>query len=319
MKSWVSALNDLGRRSSPALFIVDFLGEEGWVYGPEDAAARGIRWDLSGEIARDSVCMEGFSFDARPFDSLRYRRAFDLVHEEFLRGNTYLLNLTFPSSIRTSLSMGQIFEHSHAPFRLMVPEHFVVFSPESFIRIKDDIISTFPMKGTIDASSRDAERRLLEDSKELAEHTAVVDLLRNDLSKIARDVRVRRFRYVEEIQALGGRLLHSSSEIVGDLRSGWQGRLGSLLKELLPAGSISGAPKNSSVEIIRRVEGTPRGFFTGVFGYFDGISVESAVMIRFIEKVNDGLIFRSGGGLMVDSNPDSEYCELVEKIYVPIP
>ncbi len=301
------------------LFVVDFLGEEGTVLDPEEAARRGIRWDLSRESGFRDAPAEGFSFEAEPVTLNVYRRAFDRVHEEFLQGNTYLLNLTFPSKIRTSLSPAQIFERARAPFRLLVPGRFVVFSPESFIRIRDNRISTYPMKGTIDASLDDAERRLLENPKEKAEHTAVVDLLRNDLSKIATRVRVRRFRYLERIQTLRAELIHSSSEIVGEIQPGWQREIGTILENLLPAGSISGAPKDSTLEIIRRVEGAPRGFFTGVFGYFDGNSVESAVMIRFIETTDEGLFFRSGGGLMVDSDPRAEYRELVEKIYVPIP
>ena len=319
MQEWVETLNEAGRCGRPMLFILDFSGEQGIVLDPEEAARRGMRWDLSRETGFRDAPEETFSFEAEPVTLNVYRRAFDRVHEEFLQGNTYLLNLTFPSEIRTSLSMKEIFERAQAPFRLLVPGRFVVFSPESFIRIRNNRIATYPMKGTIDASLDDAERRLQENSKEKAEHTAVVDLLRNDLSKVAIGVRVRRYRYLERIQTLRAELIHSSSEIVGEIQPGWQREIGTILKKLLPAGSISGAPKDSSVKIIRRVERAPRGFFTGVFGYFDGNSVESAVMIRFIEKRGERLFFRSGGGLMVDSDPGAEYRELVEKIYVPIP
>ena len=88
--------------------------------------------------------------------------------------------------------------------------------------------------------------------------------------------------------------------------------------ELLPAGSISGAPKQKTVEIIQEAESGPRGFYTGVFGYYDGKALDSGVMIRFIEKENDTFYYRSGGGITSKSDLESEYKELIQKIYVPI-
>ena len=85
---------------------------------------------------------------------------------------------------------------------------------------------------------------------------------------------------------------------------------------MLPAGSISGAPKKKTVEIITEAEGYDRGYYTGVFGCFDGENLDSAVMIRFIEKQESGeLLFKSGGGLTVYSDPDSEYREMIDKVY----
>ena len=86
---------------------------------------------------------------------------------------------------------------------------------------------------------------------------------------------------------------------------------------MLPAGSISGAPKEKTVEIIQEVEGQPRGYYTGVFGIFDGASLDTAVMIRFIEQSDGEMFFRSGGGITTLSCADDEYQELLEKIYVP--
>jgi len=87
---------------------------------------------------------------------------------------------------------------------------------------------------------------------------------------------------------------------------------------LLPAGSISGAPKLKTLEIILETETYNRGYYTGVFGYFDGINLDSCVMIRFIENQNERLIFKSGGGITMMSDLDSEYRELIKKIYVPV-
>ncbi len=86
---------------------------------------------------------------------------------------------------------------------------------------------------------------------------------------------------------------------------------------MLPAGSVCGAPKTSTVKIIKQAEVIPRGYYTGIFGYFDGHSLDSAVMIRFIEERNGRKYFRSGGGITVLSEPQAEYNEVMEKIYLP--
>ena len=86
----------------------------------------------------------------------------------------------------------------------------------------------------------------------------------------------------------------------------------------MPAGSISGAPKEKTVQIIQQAENQPRGYYTGVFGIFDGESLQSAVAIRFIEQTDNGLVFRSGGGITVQSDVQEEYRELIQKVYVPL-
>jgi para-aminobenzoate synthetase component 1 len=126
-----------------------------------------------------------------------------------------------------------------------------------------------------------------------------------------------RFRYIDKIKAGEKELLQVSSEISGDLGENWQCRLGEIIKALLPAGSISGTPKKRTVEIIQEIEGYDRGFFTGVFGLFDGKTLESAVMIRFIERDGDRLVYKSGGGITLDSDAASEYQEMIDKIYIP--
>jgi len=233
-------------------------------------------------------------------------------------GNTYLLNLTCKTSIEISASLSDIFFASTAKFKLFFKNQFVTFSPERFINIKQGIIKTYPMKGTIDAAIFDAAAKILADEKEKAEHTMVVDLMRNDLSIVAKKVRVDKFRYIEKINAGDKNLLQVSSEISGILPQNWQANLGHILISLLPAGSISGAPKKKTVEIIHAVENYKRGFFTGIFGYFDGQNLDSAVMIRFIERNGEKLVYKSGGGITIDSDVDSEYQEMLDKVYIPI-
>ena len=211
-----------------------------------------------------------------------------------------------------------LFFYANAKYKLLYKDNFVVFSPEQFIKIEDNIISTYPMKGTIDSLIPDAENKILGDEKEFAEHITVVDLLRNDLGIISKKVEVEQFRYVEEIMAFNKKLLQVSSKIKGELDENWNEKLGDILAALLPAGSVTGAPKKKTVEIIKRVEGYERGYYTGVFGYFSGKTLDSAVMIRYIEKIKDKLYFKSGGGLTIYSDAEKEYNELVEKVYLPI-
>ena len=109
-----------------------------------------------------------------------------------------------------------------------------------------------------------------------------------------------------------------SSEIEGEIKPEFQNKIGSILQKLLPAGSILGAPKPKTLEIILEAEKYDRGFYTGIAGYFDGKNLDSCVMIRFIEKENEKLFFKSGGGITHQSELTSEYEEMKNKIYVPI-
>ena len=253
-----------------------------------------------------------------PISFEKYKKAFDEIIEEIKKGNTYLLNLTFPTQIETNLTLLEIFNISKAPFKLLFQDKFVCFSPERFVKIKNNKIYTYPMKGTIDASIPNAKEKILSNIKEMAEHTMVVDLLRNDLGIIGRDVKVNKFRFIDKIKAGEKELLQVSSEIEATLPDNWQKNWLELIMKMLPAGSISGTPKKKTVEIIKRVENYKRGYYTGIFGITDEKTfLDSAVIIRYIEK-NRNLIYKSGGGITIDSNAKNEYEELINKVYIPI-
>lgn len=192
-------------------------------------------------------------------------------------------------------------------------DHFLFFSPEIFVKIEGGKIYSYPMKGTRDATLPDACKQLQNDEKEICEHATIIDLIRNDLSMVATDVAVIRYRYIERLETNRGPLLQASSEISGRLPDGWKSRLGDLLLRLLPAGFISGAPKKKTCEIIEEAETSPRGFYTGISGYFDGNKLDSAVMIRFIEQKGEEFLFRSGGGITTRSLPEDEYNEMIKK------
>ena len=138
---------------------------------------------------------------------------------------------------------------------------------------------------------------MLDNPKERAEHATIVDLIRNDLSQVATRVRVDRYRYLEHIRTRRGGIWQSSSEISGELPANYHEHIGDIIFRLLPAGSITGAPKTKTREIIREAESFERGYYTGIAGIFDGQDLESAVLIRFVEETSDGLVFKSGGGI----------------------
>lgn len=244
---------------------------------------------------------------------------FDVVRRGLESGQTVLTNLTARTPVETDLSLREIFLSSGTKYQLFVPGRFVCFSPECFVRVENGRIATFPMKGTIDTSVPDAENVILSDPKETAEHTAAVALLMDDLRLSgAKNVRVERFRYIDRLTTSERDILQVSSEIVGDLASDWREKLGDIILDMLPAGSIAGAPKDSTLDVIRRAEGQPRGFYCGVFGYFDGKMLDSGVLIRFIEEDSGGQkYFRSGGGVTIDSDWAREYREVLAKIYLP--
>lgn len=174
------------------------------------------------------------------------------------------------------------------------------------------------MKGTIAASVPDAKTKILSDKKEAAEHATIVDLIRNDLSQLAQKVWVERYRYLDRIDTNSGGLWQVSSEIVALLPENWRSQIGTLLASLLPAGSITGAPKPKTIEIIRKAESYDRGFYTGVCGFFDGKDLDCGVMIRFIENQDGQLVFKSGGGITAQSDARAEYQEMIDKVYLPL-
>lgn len=310
-------MNRWGDRRNPFFFAVDFNAEKGYFIPAADLDQEYIRFDFRGSNELQSL-QDDFYWRAHPVSSEVYKEKFDYVQQQLHQGNSFLVNLTQPTSIETNLSLEQLYGMSTARYKLWLRDQFVVLSPESFVQITDGHISTFPMKGTIDASLPDAEERILSDEKEQAEHATIVDLLRNDLSIVASEVEVKRYRYVECISTLQRDLLQVSSEITGRLPEDYFSHLGEILFQLLPAGSISGAPKPKTLEIIRKAEGYERGFYTGVCGYFDGSRLDSAVMIRFIEQTEGGLVYKSGGGITYRSVMEDEYSELIQKIYVPL-
>lgn len=299
-----------------------------------------------------------------------YERSFNIVKSNIMEGNSYLTNLTCRVPVSCNLSLEKIFHRAKGKYKLLLRRKrtqaedkahlkeenieenltpFVCFSPETFVRIKGGRIYSYPMKGTLDASLPNAEKQLMEDRKEAAEHATIVDLIRNDLSRVAEDVRVDKYRYIDVLHTNKGDILQTSSEISGRLPEDYPHHLGEILDTQLPAGSITGAPKDKTMQIIQEAEGYDRGFYTGIMGIYDQGELNSAVMIRFIEeetspvdfetdgeknfKASEGkgdeasegkrdeasrkLYFKAGGGITSKSDCRKEYEEVIQKIYLP--
>lgn len=323
----IERINLLAQEGDPFLFVVNFQGDDAFIQKLSDIDPQECLYDFEGTSNVERQVEPPFpsevqwEVDAPSYAS--YEKSFDIVKNNMLMGNSYLANLTCKVPVRCNLSLHDIFLHAKGKYKLLLRGHeeenchFVCFSPETFVKVKGGRVYSYPMKGTLDASLPQAEEMLMADAKEAAEHATIVDLIRNDLSRVAEDVRVDKYRYVDVLHTNKGDILQTSSEISGRLSRNYQAHIGDMLAAQLPAGSITGAPKNKTVAIIEEAEGYDRGFYTGIMGIYDRGELNSAVMIRFVEQHGDGLSFKAGGGITSKSDCRKEYDEVLQKIYLP--
>lgn len=313
-------MDELSLKKVPYFFVIDFLSENVEIYPENEIEKSGLIVDFQNFSTIKNVpeLNKKIVWKSFPETLESFKTGFDKVQKNIRLGNSYLVNYTRKTEIETNLDLKEIFYHSDAKYKVFYKDFFVFFSPETFVKIIDNKILTYPMKGTIDASLENAAEILKNDKKEKAEHYTVVDLLRNDLSMVADDVHVEQFQQIDFIKTRQKDLYAMSSEISGVVKPEFDGKIGSIMRKLLPAGSILGAPKPKTLEIILDAEGYDRGYYTGVCGWFDGKNVDSCVMIRFIEKEGNKLYFKSGGGITHMSKLEDEYQEMKNKIYVPI-
>ncbi len=318
---FINRMNALGASRQPFFFIISFDLNQGCVLKPDEINPDELVFSINQQS--NCQCNSGdnisgsCTFSKYPIPFAVYQEMFDMVMKHILRGDSYLVNLTCATPIETNLDLHQIYDRSNAKYKLWIKDRLVVFSPETFVQIRGNQIFSFPMKGTIDAGIMNASDEILNNRKEAAEHATIVDLIRNDLAMVADHVKVEDYRFIDKITTHQGDLLQVSSKISGQLTDGFYNHLGDILFKLLPAGSISGAPKPKTLRIIQQAETYQRGFYTGIMGYFDGENIDSGVMIRFIEQTANGLIFKSGGGITCLSKAREEYDEMVRKVYLP--
>jgi para-aminobenzoate synthetase component 1 len=322
VKTLQALMNEHGKLHKPFVFAVDY-DMHSCLFFEDPMTCSEIRWATeranNGAATTPLNCTNLPKLDikhALSFDE--YEQKFNIVQAGLLHGDSFLTNLTVGVEVECNMTFEEVYNLCYAKYKFLIPGEFVCFSPERFIRISDNKIYAYPMKGTIDASIKEAESLLMNSYKEKCEHNTIVDLLRNDLSMVSGNVRVSRFRYIDRIGTLNGEILQTSSEIVGDLTSAWHENVGEIVCRLLPAGSICGAPKPATLQLIADAEQTPRGWYTGVWGYYDGASLDTAVMIRCLANENGKTYFHSGGGITVNSSAKDEYNEVLQKIYLPI-
>ena len=369
----IDKINQLASQDEPFLFVINYQGDKAFIRLLSDINPEECLFDFEGrgnlshvwketlkeEISEKETWKEGTSekeisettWQIEPPLYEDYERSFNIVKSNIMAGNSYLTNLTCRVPVSSNLSLEEIFHRAKGKYKLLLRRKrnltpFVCFSPETFVRIKGGRIYSYPMKGTLDASLPNAEKQLMEDRKEAAEHATIVDLIRNDLSRVADDVRVDKYRYIDVLHTNKGDILQTSSEISGRLPEDYPHHLGEILDAQLPAGSITGAPKDKTMQIIHEAEGYDRGFYTGIMGIYDQGELNSAVMIRFIEeetspvdfeadgeknfkakegKASEGkepkasrkLYFKAGGGITSKSDCRKEYEEVIQKIYLP--
>lgn len=311
-------MNALGKLGRPFVFVIDFEMKKVIVSEPAHLD-NSIHISFPNFIhnTHSDRLSDRLKWSKNPMSFEDYEQGYNKVMHEINVGNTFLINLTYPTEVDCSGGIHDIFHSATAKYKMYLESEFTFFSPETFVKITDGRIATYPMKGTIDASLPNALETLLADEKELAEHYTIVDLLRNDLSIVAKQVNVTKFRYPDYLQTNDKSLIQISSEIEGKLPEDYASAIGDLLFALLPAGSISGAPKKKTVEIIKSAEQLDRGYYTGIAGYFDGRDLDSTVMIRYIEEAEGRLQYRSGCGITSQSDLRKEYEEMIDKVYLP--
>jgi para-aminobenzoate synthetase component 1 len=316
---FVKQLNTWGAAKKSFVFLIDFEQKKplAWLVEdcPDDFQFKFNLAGFSSSLQKNVVAHKPKNLMKSPISFEDYAVKFNKVFSALHRGDSFLMNLTVPTPVSNQDHFQTYFDLAQSKYVIWLKNEFISFSPETFVQIVNGKIATFPMKGTIDANLPNAEETILNDTKELAEHATIVDLLRNDLSRVATNVRVTNFRYYEALQTQDGKIGQVSSAIEGDLPLDYASMIGTILYDLLPAGSISGAPKNKTIALIAEIEGQARGYYTGIAGYFDGVNLDSCVLIRYVGADN---IYHSGGGITFLSDANAEYQEMLKKVYVPI-
>lgn len=188
-------------------------------------------------------------------------------------------------------------------------------SPETLVRLENGRLTTFPVagsrpRGKTEAEDKALEADLLQDEKELSEHNMLVDLGRNDLGRISKfgSVSVTAYMMIHRYS----KIMHICSQVEGDIRDNEDGC--SAIEAVLPAGTLSGAPKIRAAEIIDELESEPRGIYGGALGYLDFTgNLDTCIAIRMAVKQNGRVYVQAGGGIVADSVPEKEYEESANK------
>ncbi len=238
--------------------------------------------------------------------------AFQIVLSQRLRRQTWAEPFSIYRALRMLNPSPYMFYLDFGNFQL------IGSSPEMLVKLEEGQAETRPIAGTRPRGKSDAEDEaliatLLADPKERAEHTMLVDLGRNDLGRVSRcgSVRVPLFMGIEKYS----HVIHIVSSVLGEVKEDYNAF--DLLRACFPAGTVSGAPKVRSMEIIAELEGTKRGPYAGAVGYFGfGGNMDTCITIRTIVMIGDTVYLQGGAGIVADSEPMREYEETLHKIQV---
>lgn len=325
----IDRINQLAQEGDPFLFVINYKGNEAYIRKLSQIDPKECLYDFEGLSNACHINSTPLPRDIKwqvkvPLYA-DYEQSFHIVKNNILAGNSFLTNLTCQVPVTCNLTLNEIFQHTQGKYKLLLKktntegQQFVCFSPETFLRIKQGHIYSYPMKGTIDATRPHAAQTLMDDTKEAAEHATIVDLIRNDLSRVAKHVTVTRYRYIDLLHTNQGDILQTSSEVCGKLPHDYPTHLGQIIDAQLPAGSITGAPKPKTIDIIHQAEGYDRSYYTGIMGIYNQGELNSAVIIRYIESdAHHNLTFKAGGGITAMSQCHKEYNEVIQKVYLPI-
>lgn len=265
--------------------------------------------ELKGDFACNVTKEEYFHMVEKAKDYIRSGDTFQTVLSRQFTGQ-YEGSLINPYRVlrTTNPSPYMVFLHIDG-------EEIMSTSPETLVRLENGCLTTFPVAGSRPRGNTEKEdaalaEELLEDEKELAEHNMLVDLGRNDLGKISRfhTVEVTKYKMIHRYS----KIMHLCSQVEGSIRPDCDAL--SALEAVLPAGTLSGAPKIRTCEIINELEKDPRGIYGGALGYIDFTgNLDTCIAIRMAVKKGNTVYVQAGGGIVADSIPQKEYEETENK------
>ncbi|MDD6038302.1 MAG: anthranilate synthase component I [bacterium] len=256
------------------------------------------------------------------FDKEQYCEMVEQAKQHIREGDIFQIVLSNRLSVPFE---GSLF-HTYRVLRTINPSPYMFYfsgtdvevagaSPETLVKLENGVLHTFPLAGTrprgrSDDEDKKLEEELLADEKELAEHNMLVDLGRNDLGKISRfgTVKVEKLHSIERYS----HVMHIGSTVRGEIEEGYDAL--DAIEAVLPAGTLSGAPKIRACQLIGALENNKRGIYGGAIGYIDFTgNMDTCIAIRIVYKKNGKAFVRSGAGIVADSIPEKEYEECINK------
>ncbi|MDD3393303.1 MAG: anthranilate synthase component I [Anaerotignum sp.] len=291
-------------------------------YGEAVADIENLSAFITEQLPTEKVTATSVPHFTSNFTQEEFCKAVDQVREYIYDGDIFqaVISRRFETEYHDSLL------NAYRVLRTTNPSPYMVFmqcddnqiistSPETLVKLRDGKLSTFPIagsrsRGLTEVEDRALERELMADEKELSEHNMLVDLARNDIGKIAKPLSVYVSEYMKVVRY--SKIMHICSEVNGELKNELDAY--DAISALLPAGTLSGAPKVRACEIIEKMEKCPREIYGGALGYIDFTgNLDTCIAIRMAVKRNDKVYIQAGAGIVADSVGESEFIESENK------